>query len=155
MASIIYVASPLSFSLVILLFFNFQHGIRASGWKILWVMRENIEGIADLWDSEYKPWRILRVLQTSETKKGVQVMQIGLWDLEKSTKPQRIFVGFTVLCETFFELKKSFFFALFGVWAFICSIFVGVSTAPFGDRANKCFAFSLESDNLLFTLLGS
>ena len=24
---------------------------------------------------------------------------------------------------------------------------------PFGDRANKCFAFSLESDNLLFTLL--
>ena len=31
--------------------------------------------------------------------------------------------------------------------------FVGVSTAPFGDRANKCFAFSLESDNLLFTLL--
>ena len=31
--------------------------------------------------------------------------------------------------------------------------FVGVSTALFGDRANKCFAFSLESDNLLFTLL--
>ena len=141
MASIIYVASPLSFSLAILLFFNFQHGIRArlkdpvgderKYWGCCRPLRllkstslENIEGVADLWDSKRS---------TSHADRSLR--------LGKKYKPQRIFVGFTVLCETFFELKKSFFFALFCVWAFICSIFVGVSTTPFGDRANKCFAF--------------
>ena len=124
MVSIIYVATPSPFlsSFFCSLISNMVSELqveRSCGWweKILRVLQAS-ETL-----KEYKPWRILRVLQTSETQKGVQVMQIGLWDSEKSTSRREYLLVSQCCVKHFFELKKSFFFALFGVWAFICSIF--------------------------------
>ena len=82
---------------------------RSYGWweKILRVLQAS-ETL-----KEYKPWRILRVLQTSETQKGVQVMQIGLWDSKKSTSRREYLLVSQCCVKHFFELKKSFFLCSF------------------------------------------